>query len=96
MLRNKPHPCEQGRCAEPALCTKGKTMAIRLRSIPPGAKCLSPKQTYTKFGRKKTWLWDRLKSDPTFPRPVYLGPRSPVFLEHELDAWLDRQSEKNK
>jgi predicted DNA-binding transcriptional regulator AlpA len=70
-------------------------MAYPSRKIPSGAKCLSPKQTYSKFSRKKSWLWDRLKSDPTFPRPLYLGPRAPVFLEHELDAWLDLQFDLN-
>ncbi|CAG4907425.1 helix-turn-helix transcriptional regulator [Paraburkholderia gardini] len=64
-------------------------MTTRSRNVPAGARCLSPKQTYTKFSRQKSWLWDRVKNDPTFPRPLYLGPRSPVFLEHELDAWLE-------
>lgn len=61
-------------------------------SIPPGVKCLSPKQTCTKLSRRKSWLWDRIKTDPTFPRPMYFGARSPVFFEHELDAWLTAQS----
>lgn len=65
------------------------------RKVPPGAKCLTPKQAYSKFSRQKSWLWDRLKSDPTFPRPLYLGPRAPVFLEHELDAWLEHQLARN-
>ena len=59
--------------------------------VPTGAKCLSPKEAHQKLARKKSWLWEKLKSDPEFPRPVYLGSR-PVFLEHELDAWLTRQA----
>ena len=58
--------------------------------IPAGAKCLSPAETHKKFAREKSWLWDKVKNDPEFPRPVYIGSR-PVFLEHELDAWLARQ-----
>jgi len=63
-------------------------MAYPSRKVPPGTRCLTPRQTQNKFARQKSWLWDRLKNDPTFPRPIYLGPRAPVFLEHELDDWL--------
>ncbi len=70
-------------------------MTYPSREVPAGAKCLTPKQAYTKFARQKSWLWDRLKSDPSFPRPIYLGPRAPVFLEHELDAWIVGHFEKN-
>lgn len=70
-------------------------MTYPSRKIPSGAKCLTPKQTYTKFSRQKSWLWDLLKKDPTFPRPIYLGSRAPVFLEHELEAWLNDQFDHN-
>ena len=66
------------------------------RVIPLGAHCLSPKQTCAKLSRKKSWLWDRLRNDPTFPRPAYFGPRSPVFFEHELEAWLSRIEQSRK
>lgn len=29
--------------------------------------------------------------DPTFPRPVDLGPRSIGFVEAEIDAWLQQR-----
>lgn len=56
--------------------------------IPAGTRGLSVKDAGAKFGRGKSWVWDKIKNDPTFPRPVYLGPKAPVLLEHELDAWL--------
>lgn len=62
------------------------------RAIPPGTRCLSPKKSWQKFDHKKSWFWDKVKNDPTFPKPIYLGPRSPVFLEHELDEWLGAQA----
>ena len=65
------------------------------RIIPPGAKCLSPKKTHDKFDRQKSWLWAKVKSDPMFPKPLYIGSR-PVFLEHELDAWLARQAQQRQ
>ena len=61
-------------------------MAVNV--IPSGTRCLSPNKTCEKFDRKKSWLWDRVKNDPRFPKPVYLSSGSPVFLEHELDAYI--------
>lgn len=31
----------------------------------------------------------RLVHAGKFPRPVYLGKRRPVWLEDEIDAWID-------
>jgi len=45
-----------------------------------------------KFSRKKTWLYDLIKSDPTFPRPMRLGV-SQMWAESHLEAWMLRQSE---
>jgi prophage regulatory protein len=58
------------------------------RTIPTGARCLSVRAASQKLGRSLSWTWARVKDDPTFPRPVYLAPNSPVFLEHEIEAWL--------
>lgn len=63
------------------------------RVIPSGAKCLKPANARKKLDRGNSWLWDRVKNDPDFPKPIYLGT-SPVFLEHEIDAWLADQAEK--
>lgn len=66
------------------------------RTIPPGAKCLKPRSVCEKLDHGNSWLWDRVKHDPTFPKPIYLGPHSPVFLESELDAWLAAQAEQSR
>lgn len=63
-------------------------------NIPQGARCLKPKAAAEKLGRRDSWLWAKLKTDPTFPRPIYLSRKAPVFLEHELDAWLASQVEQ--
>ncbi len=65
-------------------------------NIPQGARCLKPKMAAEKCGRRDSWLWAKLKTDPTFPRPIYLSRKAPVFLEHELDAWLARQAEQSR
>ena len=45
-----------------------------------------------KFSRKKTWLYDLIKRDPTFPRPLGIGA-SQLWAESELDTWFIQQSE---
>lgn len=60
--------------------------------IPAGAKTESPTEVMVRLRKKKTWLWSRLKTDPTFPRPFYLSPREPLFFQHEIDAWLATQA----
>ena len=59
-------------------------------TIPVGAKCLTPRQACEKLARRKSWLWDRIKSDPTFPRPIYLSSKGPVLIEQDIDEWLGR------
>ena len=39
----------------------------------------------------------RLVHAGKFPKPVYLGARKPVWLEGELDAWIDDKiAEQNR
>ncbi len=64
--------------------------AITTEQLPQGAKGITPKLACQKFSRKKSWLWDRVKKDPAFPKPVYLAPKAPLFIEAELDAYLAR------
>lgn len=70
-------------------------MADRI-AILQGGKALTPKRACEKLGRKKSWLWDRVKTDPEFPKPVYYGPKAPIFIDAELDAWLMAQAEKSR
>ncbi len=65
-------------------------------NIPQGTRCLKPTATAKKLDRGISWLWARLKNDPAFPRPVYLSPKAPVFLEHEIDAWLENQVKQSR
>jgi len=59
-----------------------------------GAQALTPKEVCRKLSRRKSWLWQRIKSDPTFPRPIYLSPSAPIFIEGEIDAWLAALAER--
>jgi predicted DNA-binding transcriptional regulator AlpA len=44
-----------------------------------------------KFSRKKSWLYELVKDDPTFPKPLRLGV-SQVWIESQLDQWMLMQS----
>lgn len=57
------------------------------RVIPEGARFLSPSRACSKFDRGRSWIWERLRTDPTFPRPVYIDNKAPLFIEAELDDW---------
>lgn len=44
-------------------------------------------------GRSRTWLYDRIRNDPTFPKlPKIAGRRQARFAE--LLVWIERQAEK--
>ncbi|HVW50829.1 MAG TPA: AlpA family phage regulatory protein [Trinickia sp.] len=51
-------------------------------------KGLRVKQAAEKLGMGVSSVWERVRKDPEFPRPVKLGPSTTVFLEHELDAYI--------
>lgn len=64
------------------------------RVIPEGARYLKPESACTKLDRGRSWLWDRVKRDPTFPRPLYIDRKAPLFLESELDEWVRSRQPK--
>lgn len=39
-------------------------------------------------GRSRQWLYNQLRKDPTFPRPIQTGPHSNAWIRAELDAWI--------
>jgi len=58
-------------------------------------QALTPKDVCRKLARKKSWLWNRIKIDPSFPRPIYLAPSSPIFIESEIDTWVVAQRSRD-
>jgi predicted DNA-binding transcriptional regulator AlpA len=44
-------------------------------------------------GVSDMWLWRRLRDDPAFPRPAYIGRRR-YWREADIIAWLEAQAEK--
>jgi prophage regulatory protein len=39
-------------------------------------------------GLSHTGLYERMKSDPEFPRPLRLGHRTNVFSERQIQRWI--------
>ena len=65
------------------------------RVIPEGATFLKPERACSKLDRGRSWLWDRVKRDPTFPRPIYIDHKAPLFIESELEECVrSRQSKE--
>lgn len=59
----------------------------------PGARYLSIARVCDKLSRKKTWLYDQVKKDPTFPRPLRINGRQ-AFVEQDIDAWVMGKTEQ--
>ena len=52
-------------------------------------RTLRPAATAEKLDIGLSSLWGKCKNDPTFPKPFKLSPRTTVFYEHEIDAYLE-------
>lgn len=65
-------------------------------TIPDGAICLTASLVKKKLACGNTWLWERVKNDPDFPKPVYLGPHRPMWIEQQLDDFLRRKAAESQ
>ena len=43
-------------------------------------------------GVSDMWVWRRLNTDPTFPRPIYIARRR-YWREADVVAWLEAQAQ---
>jgi predicted DNA-binding transcriptional regulator AlpA len=50
-------------------------------------RLLKPSTLCERLDRGKTWLWDKVKNDPIFPKPVYRDGMC-FFIERELNRFL--------
>ena len=65
---------------------------------------LRRKQVEARTGLSRSTIYAKLRRnterssefDPTFPRPVSIGPKAVGWLEHEVDAWLTAQVQKSR
>ncbi|OXJ00911.1 MULTISPECIES: helix-turn-helix transcriptional regulator [Burkholderia] len=54
-------------------------------------KGLRPIQAAEKLGIGVSTLWLRAKREADFPKPIKLSTRVTIFVEHELDAYLQKR-----
>jgi prophage regulatory protein len=60
---------------------------------------LRRKQVEARTGLSRSSIYARLRQnpkrpgdyDPTFPKPVSVGAKAVGWLEHEVDAWINKQ-----
>ena len=59
----------------------------KAKPVPTGAKFATAPQVCERYGgRSQMWLWRKLRDDPKFPRPTYLG-RLRFFKISELEEY---------
>jgi predicted DNA-binding transcriptional regulator AlpA len=66
--------------------TSGPTDIANAR-IRPGDNLRKPSSVGARFDRSLAWVWERVKNDPEFPKPVYRHGMC-FFIERELDAYI--------
>ena len=66
-------------------------MSDKHSTDPTGASALPPRlgiirlpEVERRTGRRRSSIY----ADPTFPRPISIGPRAVGWLVHEIDAWI--------
>ena len=64
------------------------------RKLP--ATILRRRSVEARLGLSRSTLYDKInpkspRYDVTFPKPIRLGGSAVGWLEHEVDAWLERQ-----
>jgi len=58
------------------------------------ARLLTPDDLAKLLHVSKTWLYKNYISRDDFPKPVYLGEKSPRWFEDEVVEWLKKEREK--
>ncbi len=52
---------------------------------------LSDLMLAARYGVHRSWVWRRLKEDPTFPKPVKLSPGMTRWRSCDVEAWEQAQ-----
>jgi prophage regulatory protein len=54
----------------------------------PTGQALRPAAAARKLGIGLSTLWKKIRTDPTFPRPIAIASRVTVLMESDLDEYL--------
>lgn len=78
-------------------------MATIDNGTPTELRILRRDEVERKTGLSRSGIYERTNPngrpgyyDPTFPKPLKLGPRAVGWLAHEIDAWLIAQLANRK
>ena len=41
------------------------------------------------LSKSRSWIHQRIRTDPEFPKPIQIGPHSVAFKRSELIVWID-------
>lgn len=70
----------------------------------PSPTILRRNQVETRTGLSRSAIYAKMRPnpkrpgdfDPTFPKPIAIGPRAVGWIKHEIDTWLEAQIEKSR
>jgi prophage regulatory protein len=71
----------------------GRRSAIADRERRGVQRLLSLVETCKRVGRSRWWVRDEVTAG-RFPKPVSYGSRAVMFVEHEIDAWIEKLIEQ--
>lgn len=49
-----------------------------------------------KFGIGVSSVWFRTKTEPGFPQPIKIGPNTTIWIESDLDEFVEQQIAKTR
>ena len=53
---------------------------------------LKPTEVADRLGVTRGTVYKILNTDPTFPRPIYVTPKSPRWRPADVDTWIERKA----
>lgn len=62
---------------------------------PPPIELESVKSVCDRIGMKKSWVYVRMKEDPSFPKPIKIG-KTTRFVVSEITDWINLQIDASR
>ncbi|MGZ4958360.1 MAG: helix-turn-helix transcriptional regulator [Methylomonas sp.] len=55
---------------------------------PAKGMLMSVRDLQAETGRSRQWIYDKLRNDPSFPKPLKTGGHSIAWLRTEFESWV--------
>jgi prophage regulatory protein len=71
-------------------------------SVQTPTRLLRRREVQARLGLSRSTIYAKLHGsrpgelDPTFPKPIKIGPRAVAWIESEVEAWLAEQAAKRQ